>query len=186
LMRQTYLGEFKEELGLSDMLVKTSFMFFYLNVAVFCAAVMIAYLAHDPEPGFEKAEHDFMKARKTAAKMEAQRIRLLRRIGMTRAATLQKANRLHRDGMHRVNMLYGCYDQILREGQEDEERCLARAQEQIAAYRHENLKCRADKLQPQCFRVSHDFPLKLQTIKEKLNNEEFTLPEKANGSRPTT
>jgi NADH:ubiquinone oxidoreductase subunit 4 (subunit M) len=62
VMRQTYLSEFREELGLTEMLVETSFMFFWLNIAVLAAAIMIAYLSHDPAPGYQEAKAELQRA----------------------------------------------------------------------------------------------------------------------------
>ena len=176
LMRQTYLGAYKEELGLTDALVQTSFMFFWLNIAVFGAAIMLSYLAHDSEPGFERAEHEYERARRTVQKLERRRIALLRQIGMERARALKDGTAEYRDGMSRVNMMYGCYDQILREGQEHEERCLEALRRNIAIYRDQNLKCRSDRAMPRSFHEEPAFPLKLQLFKEKLSNEDLHLP----------
>ena len=169
-MRTTYLGEFKEQLGLTDTLVKTSFLFFWLNVAVLGAAVMIAYLSHDSNPGFEKAERDYHRARKEAEKKERKRIEVLKAAGHYRAEALNKANSEFRDGINGVNLLKGHYDMLLKEGQEQESQCLERLNHEVSIYRHENLRWRADNTAPGSFQKPLSFAFKLSEMKEKLIN----------------
>ena len=110
LMRTTYLGEFKEQLGLTDELVRESMQFFWLNVAVLAAAVMIAYLSHDPVPEFQRAEHDLKLARKRVEKLERRRLKEIKSSRYRKTKMLNSANKDYRDGVNRVNLLKGHYD----------------------------------------------------------------------------
>ena len=170
IMRQTYLGEFKDSLGLTDTLVESSFMFFWLNIAVLGAAVMISYLAHDSVPGYERLEKLYAYSRKVAKQEEQRRIKVLKTAGQRRAEELNFANAEYRDGVNAVNMLKGNYDMILKEGQEQELQGVERVNYEVAIYRTENMRVRPDKQHPRSFSKKHEFALKLQNMKEKLVN----------------
>lgn len=170
LMRQTYLGEYKEQLGLTQTLVESSFMFFWLNLAVFCTAVVVAYLAHDPMPGFHEACSATEKAAKVVEKRERERIKQLKKARLVCAHALDQANAAYRDGKITIKTLEGLYDQILKEGQECESRAIDRLKRQISIYRHENIKHRSDNASPKVFASEPSFPLKLKELEEKLGN----------------
>jgi hypothetical protein len=110
VLRQTYLGEFKQELGLTDVLVESSFLFFWLNIAVFVAAILVAYLAHDSVPGFESLEHGAAATRRKVERSEKKRVKHLVSASKKRAEALHDANKLFRDSMLEVVLLKGIYD----------------------------------------------------------------------------
>lgn len=171
VMRQTYLGEFKEDLGLTDTLVESSFLFFWLNLAVFSAAIVVSYLAHDTVPGFQEAEHLHSKNRKKIEAAERRRVQTLVRLGQKKIAETHRANRDFQDGLVEVILLKGMYDQVLKEGEELERQCLHRLQQNLAVYRHENLRYRNGETTIQSISANLDFPLKLEKMKEKLIND---------------
>lgn len=171
VMRQTYLGSMKESLGLTDSLVENSFMFFWLNVAVLAAAVVIAYLAHDPIPGYDVLGHRLKVLRKKVAKAERTKVDLLKKAAMKRVAERDKAAAEHRDNCNRVDLMKGTYDQLLTEGKEWESRCLIVLRQKAAVYRHENLKNRESKALPRSFETEPELNLELRKMKEKLDNE---------------
>lgn len=175
LMRQSYLGENRDALGLTEQLVHDSFMFFYLNIAVFCAAILIAYLAHDTVPGYQRARDELKIARRKVEKLERARVALLKRAATRRAEGKQKIHAEYRDGVNRVGLMHGTYDQLLKEGQELERRCVSLLRRLLSVYRRENLRARADKAVPESFKSTPDLDLELRTIAEKLNNEESML-----------
>ena len=171
LMRQTYLGEFKTELGLTDLLVERSFLFFWLNMAVFVAAIIVSYLAHDAVPGFENLAHSEKATRRAVAKEEKRRVADLVKMSQEQADALHKANQTLRDAMMHVTLLKGVYDQVLKEGQAYEQRCLDLLGLQLSMYRHENLRKRSDGASPASFKAKLDFPLQLTHMNEKLDND---------------
>ncbi len=172
LMRQTYLGEFKKELGLTDLLVERSFLFFWLNMAVFVAAIIVSYLAHDSVPGFEGLAHHQSRTRKNVSREEKKRVHELLKVNEEMSKAKHKANQRYRDAMAEVTMLKGVYDQILKEGQSHESRCVEVLGLLLSIYRNENLARRSDKEEPPCFRKKIEIPLQLRTLKEKLLNDE--------------
>lgn len=171
VLRRDYLGEFKDALGLTDVLVQDSSLFFLLNLAVLGAAIMVAYLSHDSIPGFEDADKDYQKAQRTVEIKESQRVKKLKAAAVERALELDRTNEDFRDGMNKVSMMKGQYDQLLKEGQEMERRCLHRLMQHIQMYRLENMRKRADKAHPISFNKELTFPLVLSEIKEKLLND---------------
>ncbi len=132
LIRQTYLGENREILGLTDALIESSFMFFWLNIAIFSAAIMIAYLSHDPVPGFSEAKNEVKDAKKEVEKRERRRVSRLKSAAEKRADQKDKTEREHREQIDRVNLLRGTYDQLLLQGQEYEARCERLLMEKIS------------------------------------------------------
>ena len=170
VMRQTYLGEFKDDLGLTDVLVDSSFLFFWLNIAVLGAAVMIAYLSHDPVPEYQRAETDYKDALKKVNKLEKWRIKKLKGSRMRKAKLMSKANSDFRDGVNRVSLLKGHYDMLLKEGQELEAQCVQGLNHDVEIYRQENLRARNGNGKPKCFEKELTFPLKLDSFEEKLAN----------------
>jgi hypothetical protein len=181
ILRQSYLGENREPLGLTAQLVADSFLFFYLNLAVLCTAILIAYLSHDSAPGFEQAEAELVAARKKVAKLERQRVDLLKQAAVQRAEEKRRIHEQYRDGCNRVALMHGTYDQLLKEGQEFERRCVSVLRKLVSIYRRENVRARSDKRAPACFETTPDLDLELRTIAEKLNNDErmFTSPPEA-------
>ncbi|HQH26486.1 MAG TPA: hypothetical protein PLP17_03745 [Oligoflexia bacterium] len=170
VMRQTYLGEYKEQLGLTQTLVESSFMFFWLNIAVFCTAIVMAYLAHDSVAGFYESFKDNAHTAHIVERREKERVNRLKKARVATAQMLDRANADYRDGKIRIKMMQGQYDQVLKEGQEHEARVLNILGKQLAIYRHENLRHRADDVSPKSFKTKLEFPLKLSELKEKLNN----------------
>lgn len=172
LMRQTYLGEFRAELGLTDNLVESSFMFFWLNVAVLGAAIMVSYLAHDQSPGFQRSEQDLHRARRLVNWLERDRLKKLKSSRYKKLKLVQSADEQYRDGQNQIILLKGYYDMVLKEGQELENQCLQGLRHDIEIYRRENLRARPDKQRPDSFSSDLGFPLTLNVFKEKLVNEE--------------
>ena len=172
LIRQTYLGENRELLGLTDNLVESSFMFFWLNLAIFAAAIMVAYLSHDPVPGFQEAQKNVENAKKEVEKREKRRVKRLKSSAERRAHEKDKIEREYREQIDRVNLLRGTYDQLLLQGQEYESRCERLLMEKISIYRHENIRNRDDKMHPIAFDLDLDFTHELNKLGEKLDNEE--------------
>lgn len=171
VIRRTYFGEYKDTLGLTENLVESTMLFFWLNLAVLCAAIVVAYLSHDSVPGYQDAEKNYKKCRRALEKREKRRVGLSRGIGLQRIKALNKANEEQRDTMAVINMMKGTYDQILKEGQEHESRCLDKLLKELSIYRHENVRARANAETPKCFSKNPEFPLELSKMKEKLVNE---------------
>lgn len=169
-MRQVYLDANKEALGLSDTLVESSFEFFWLNVAVLAAAIMIAYLSHDASPAFQRAEQDLKAARKRVEKLERRRIGMLKSSRFRKSRLINDVNRDFRDGLNKINLLKGHYDMLLKEGQELEDQCLQGFRHDVEIYRQENLRARTDGKRPNSFSTELGFELKLAGIAEKLPN----------------
>jgi hypothetical protein len=172
LMRVTYLGENQEALGLTDDLVASSFQFFWLNVAVLGAAIMIAYLSHDPAPGFQQSLHELYAARKRVSRLERDRLKNLKGSRYRKLKMVQSADEDLRDGHHKVILLKGHYDMYLKEGQQLEKQCLQGLRHDIEVYRRENLQARPDGQRPRSFSIELEFPLVLAGLSEKLINEE--------------
>ena len=170
VMRQTYLGEFKEALGLTDTLVQSSFMFFWLNIAVLGAAIMIAYMSHDSVPGYQRAELDLKVARRRVEKLEKTRLRERRSSRYEKLGMIKGTNEELRTGSSKVTMLKGYYDMVLKEGQELELQCLHSMRHDIENYRRENLQARVDKTKPKSFNIDLHIALRLSEISEKLVN----------------
>jgi hypothetical protein len=171
VLRQVYLGEFKDALGLTDNLVQSTGLFFLLNIAVLGAAIMVAYLSHDPVPGFERAAQEYQVALKAVERREARRVVRLKAAAVDRAHALDDTHRGLRDGMNTVSMMKGQYDQLLKEGQELERRCLHRLMQHAQMYRLENVRKRLDRAHPVSFNKELTFPLVLESMKEKLLND---------------
>ena len=172
LMRVEYLMANKEELGLTDELVDSSFLFFWLNMAVFSAAIVIAYLSHDTVPGYQEAEHLHYSKKRLVEKRERTRVKTLVNLGKKRAQAIKKANQDYQDGLVQIIQLKGFYDQILKEGQQLEKQCHQRLQQNLAVYRHENLRHREKDVTLKSVSSPLDFPLELMQMKEKLVNDE--------------
>ena len=171
IMRQTFLEANREALGLTPALISSSFMFFWLNLAVFGAAIVIAYLAHDPIPGYEQVRNEMRTLRKQVSKAEVKKVELLKQAAVRRVKTKDKAAEEHRDNSNRINLMKGTYDQLLREGQEWESRCAILLKQKISTYRHEQMKHRADKTEPRAFATEPALELELKKMREKLDNE---------------
>jgi len=170
IMRQTYLGENKEALGLTDNLVASSFMFFWLNIAVLGAAVMIAYMSHDSVPGYQKAEQELMTARRDVAWNEGNNSKKKRALRHEKLGLLKGSRQDTIDAEKKITMLKGYYDMLLKEGQELERQCVQGFQHDIELYRRENLQKRADKTKPKSFSSKPGFEIKLNEMREKLEN----------------
>ncbi len=174
IMRQNFLEANREALGLTSSLIASSFMFFWLNLAVFGAAIVISYLAHDPVPGYEQLRHEMRTLRKQVSKAEIRKVELLKAAAMRRVKAKDRAAEEHRDNGNRINLMKGTYDQLLREGQEWESRCAILVKQKIATYRHEQMKHRAEKTEPKAFALEPAIELELKKMKEKIDND---LPE---------
>lgn len=171
VMRTTYLGEFKEDLGITQAIVQSSMLFYYLNVAVLAAAIIIAYLSHDPISGYQKSYREFCKAKKDLEKAENALEASRRQIDMETVAAQNQAAADRCRTLDQVALAKGQYDKTLREGQEEEASCLHRLGRDIAIYRRENLLNRKDGKKPTCFDNELDFVLRMATMKEKIINE---------------
>lgn len=170
VMRQTYLGEFKDALGLTDRLVESSFMFFWLNIAVLGAAIMIAYMSHDSVPGYQKAEAELKAARKSLMKLESWRRKQRLSSRYEKRDLMKSGEQQSIDDSRSISTLKGYYDMVLKEGQELERQCLQGLRHDIELYRRENLQSRPDKTRPKSFDLKHEIDLKLSEMKEKLQN----------------
>lgn len=170
-MRHDYLLAMKDELGLSSDLIETSYLFFWLNLAVFGAAIILAYLSHDPVPGYDELEHEFLHAKKKLTQTENKISDALKMVDSNRASERERARAAHRSSMAEYTKLLGVYDQLLLEGREQESRCSYQMMKDISVYRHENLRSRKDQKTPAGFSTEPNFPLVLTGLKEKLNND---------------
>lgn len=171
IMRQTYLGEMKEDIGLSDRLIDASFMFFWFNLVIFVTAILIAYLANDPVAGYEQLHKDQKKAERSLQIAEEKRSKAIAAVERKKSEEIQEANLKKSDIEKDIFILKGKYDQILIAGQEQEARCLDQLGRDLAVYRQENLNHRQDGERPGCFNLMLDFPLKLMPMREKLIND---------------
>lgn len=169
-IRTTYLSEFRDELGLTQTLVDSTTLFFWLNIAVLGAAVVISYLSHDPNPGYEVSKKEYLNARRRLEKLERARLKKLKQSRFRKLKSVKYADQDFRDGQNRVNYLKGYYDMLLKEGQELERQCLAGFRHDIALYRQENLRARDDKKQPKSFSLEFELPMNLHLMSEKLEN----------------
>ncbi|MCB0321564.1 MAG: hypothetical protein KDD60_11620 [Bdellovibrionales bacterium] len=176
IMRMTYLREFKVELGLTDSLVDSSFLFFWLNMAVFAAAIVIAYLSHDTVPGYQESEHTYHRQKKHVERRERDRVKTLVKLGKKRSQAISSANERYQSGMVQIIQLQGLYDQILKEGQLLEKQCLQRLQQNLAVYTHENYRLRSvEELANRKVDLTLSFPLELSNMREKLVNDETNM-----------
>lgn len=171
VMRHDYLETFKDTLGLSDSLVKTSFLFFWLNVAVLSAAITISYLAHDGIPGYDNLQKELKTLERQIGKAENEKVSRLKRAAMQRVKAKDDAATEQRDDLNRVALMKGTYDQLLREGQEWESRAQTVLRQMLSVYRQTNIRMREDKAMPASFRSEPDLELELKKMKEKLDNE---------------
>jgi len=174
-MRHDYLFAMKDQLGLTPELVETSYLFFWLNLAVFGAATFLAYLSHDPVPGYDRLQDELKAAQKKLRVEEEKRGSALKWLEMDRVNQLAKARQVFRDTVAGSVELKGEYDKILIEGRHKEESCLLLARREIAIYRHENLRNRTDGVSPAAFTKETSFPLALLALKEKLDNDDHTI-----------
>lgn len=170
-MRHDYLLAMKDELGLSSDLIETSYLFFWLNLAVFGAAIILAYLSHDPVAGYAELESELAQAKKALTQAENKVAESLKWVNSARASEREKARAAHRATIAECTKLEGVYDQLLFEGREEESRCAYQMMKDISVYRHENLRARKDQKTPASFAIEPSFPLVLTGIKEKLQNE---------------
>jgi hypothetical protein len=145
-------------------------MFFWLNIAVLGAAVMISYMSHDSVPGYQNAELELKRARKNAANLDhvnqkkktSSRYQKLDMIKGSKVDTI--------DTEKKIIMLKGYYDMLLKEGQELERQCMQGFQHDVELYRRENLQKRPDKTKPKIFSEKPTFELLLTKMNEKLVN----------------
>lgn len=171
VMRHDYLLSNKEALGLDDRLIETSYLFFWLNMAVFGAAVILSYLSHDPVAGYQALYNSYVKSRDRLMNEEKKRLEGIKWTEIAKANEMAKAREEYRAAFENIMRMKGTYDQVLKEGVEEESRCLHRLGRDLSMYRHENLRHRKDQSSPPCFQLSAEFPLELRSIREKLINE---------------
>lgn len=169
-IRTNYLSAFKNELGLTDQLVQSSSLFFWLNIAVLGAAIVISYLSHDPNPGFETSKHEYRTARKRMEKIERQRLKKLKESRARKMQSVKNSDQEYRDGLTAINYLKGYYDMLLKEGQALEKQCLAGLRHDIQLYRQENLRYREKDEVPESFSMEVAIPFHLEVLDEKLIN----------------
>ncbi len=170
-LRMAYLGEMQEDIGLTDRLVHASFDFFWINIAVFMAAIILSYLAHDPVPGYAALYRDYKRAQIQVQKARDEIAQLKRQAEETRAAGIRRMEEEKVKRSIPLNERKGEYDRILNEGQAKERRWLDQLRRDISIYRQENLNYRKDGKIPPWFNDEPSFPLRLASKKEKLNNE---------------
>jgi hypothetical protein len=169
-IRTSYLSAFKTDLGLTDQLVQSTSLFFWLNIAVLGAAIVISYLAHDPNPGFETSKHEYQIARKRMEKLEHQRLKKLKQSRARKIKSFKNSDQEHRNELNTINYLKGYYDMLLKEGQGLEQQCLAGLRHDIELYRQENLRCRERDEVPKSFSMEVAIPFHLHILEEKLLN----------------
>lgn len=170
IMRQEYLGLVKEDIGLDDRIVDISFMFFWLNIAVFVTAILISYLSHDPVPGYEKAYRDSVKAKSVLEKEQSKQTKGIKAADDRKAKRERAAKQQKTDAEKMIRKLEGEFDACLMAGQEQEDRWLHQLGRDVACYRRENLVARRKEDQtkkPLSFEHSHSFKLKLPMIAVK-------------------
>jgi len=90
---------------------------------------------------------------------------------MDRVNQLAKAREQFRNSIAATVKLKGEYDRVLLEGRQHESSCLLLARKEVAIYRHENIRTRPTGSPPKVFKCEIHFPLALQNMKEKLDNE---------------
>lgn len=174
IMRHDYLLTMKDALGLDDHIIETSYLFFWLNIAVFGAAIILAYLAHDPAPGYELLYDDMVRTQKRFSKEEEKKAESLKWVESARANEIEKARSEYRQAMEGVFKLRGDFDRVLIEGRESELRCQHQMMKDLSVYRHENMRARKDQTMPPCFSLQIENTIALQLVKEKLLNEQET------------
>jgi hypothetical protein len=170
ILRQTYLGEIRQDLGFSERIVEASFSFFWLNIGVFLAAILVAYLAHDPVPGYAQLYRHYQEAVQELDSLLKKQAETEKSAAMTKAQKVQKAEQKKANDMAEVKTLEGRYNSVLMQGREQEARWLDQLGRDLEVYRGENLQWRQDRKRPPCFDLNLDFPLELGSIKEKLDN----------------
>ena len=171
-MRHDYLLSMKDALGLDDRLVETSYLFFWLNLAVFGAAIILSYLSHDPIPGYRELQKEYENSQRRLAKEEAKKSAAIQWVENARSGEIEKARSEYREALEDVFKKKGEYDRILIEGRENEARCQHQMMRDISVYRHENIRARNDSISPPCFNIQVDLPMGLVLMREKLLNEE--------------
>ena len=161
IMRRVYLGEVKEDLGLTDLLVDASFQFFWVNVAILSTAIIIAYLAHDSVPGYERLYDDYRKRDKELERLKKKQQEELLKIEQKSADAMAKADRARNYQMEDARQIAGEYDRLLIKGQEKQKEVNGLMLEAINTYRQENLSHRPDKSVPRAFNSPPSYPLEL-------------------------
>lgn len=170
LMRQDYLGLVGPDIGLTQRVIDSSFLFYWLNIAVFVAAILIAYLAHDAVPGFARRYAEKERAQKRLKKAQDAHARALEALEQRKAKRLHEAADRKIESENQVHLLEGEYDSTLKAGQQQEAQCLHRLGQAVAAYRGENLRNRTDKKTPACFASRIEFPLRLAGLPVRTTN----------------
>lgn len=171
LMRQDYLGLVGKDIGLSERVIASSFLFYWLNIAVFVAAILISYLAHDSVPGFARCREEKEASQKALRKAQDEQSKRLEAIEQRRSQRMREAMERKMEAAKQVDLLSGEYDSRLKAGQQQEAQWLHRLGQAVASYRGENLRNRRDKATPKCFSNNIGFPLRLAGLPEKTRND---------------
>lgn len=171
LMRQEYLHNESASIGLAPEVVSASFLFFWVNLAIFATAIVVAYMAHDPIPGYQQQERDLRKAEKALTRAGEAWDREGENIRRKKSEELAKAEKEKNSRQSDIKKIMGDYDKILREGQEIERYWQSNCQNGISVYRAENKRHRTDHA-PQYFDDPIQWNLILQGYREKLDNNE--------------
>jgi hypothetical protein len=183
LMRQQYLDLVKEDIGIDQRIVDVSFNFFWINLAVYISAVLIAYLSHDSVPGYPQLLRDKLKARENLiAAQESHHDCLKRALEVKKQALADNKQKMEQmrqkknDLVASISRLEAEFDSVLKAGQEQEKRWLGQARRDIAHYRSENMRARDPKengKMPKCFENTLDFKLKLRMIAVRTEMPEY-------------
>lgn len=170
LMRQEYLGLLKDDIGLDDRVVDVSFMFFWLNIAVFVSAILVAYFAHDPVPGYAQLYRDNENAKKKSTKAQDDHRNDIKTIEEKKIQRTEAANQQKADAEKTIHRLEAEFDACLKAGQEQEERWQHQLGRDIACYRRENLLARKkseEGKRPKSFEHGLKFKRRLSLIEPK-------------------
>ncbi len=170
IMRQEYLGLLKDDIGLDDRVVDVSFMFFWLNIAVFVSAILVAYLAHDPVPGYAQLYRDNENAKKELKKAQNDHRNEIIAIEDKKIQRTKSANQQKADAEKTIHRLEAEFDACLKAGREQEERWQHQLGTDIACYRRENLLARKkseEGKRPKSFKHGLKFKRRLPLIAVK-------------------
>lgn len=176
IMRQVMLGEMKEDFGLTDVLVDVSFQFFWVNIAILFAAIIVSYLAHDSIPGYERLFDDYNRAKRRLHRAMSKKEVRLAKINQQHTRDLYKAERALNYGLEDGRQIRGHYDEILLEGQGRQREVKGLMFELVAIYRQENLAHRKDGAIPKAFNTLPEDKLDL-TLLSLSERDPAELPE---------
>lgn len=170
VVRKTYLETFKESIGITDSVVQSSEMFFWINVVVYVVAVALSYMNHEPYPGYANVYKDYRRTKKAVEKEMHKRDKAIASSGVRHAKQVRETEGEEARMQEKLLRLKGMYDKTLIEGREKERQCLGSFKSLLAMYRNENIQRRMDEKTPECFSSDLGFPLQLAGVEEYLPN----------------